>query len=501
VLAPHAEVEAAILAARRSRMLDLAEASVAAAESCRGWSEPNLMRRGLTAGATLLTLLLLVPVAVLAALTLLAVAVLVANTALKAAATIASLRRPARAPGMDFALRPAPRLPPHLPLVSILVPLYREREIAGRLVLRLQRLSYPRDRREICLALEEDDFITRRALALASLPDWMHVIEVPRGAVKTKPRALNYGLSFCRGDIVGIYDAEDAPEPDQIERVVARFAEAPPQVVCLQGVLDFYNPQQNWLARAFTIEYATWFRLVLPGLERLGLAVPLGGTTLFFRRRALLDLGRWDAHNVTEDADLGLRLARHGFRTELIATLTEEEANCQPVAWVRQRSRWLKGYAMTGFCHLRDPRALHRDLGTWRFLGAVALLLGTVLHYLLAPLLWSFWIELAGLHHPLERFFGPSTMLAAGAIFALTEATNLAIGIVGLSRSHHRGLAWWVPTMHLYFPLGTFAAWKGVAEIALRPYYWDKTAHGFSPPNRIDRPASVFRKRRRRRSG
>ena len=137
---------------------------------------------------------------------------------------------------------------------------------------------------------------------------------------------MNYALDFTNGDYVGIYDAEDAPAPDQLWKVVDAFKRAAPDVACLQGVLDFYNAKQTWLTRCFTIDYAIWFRLVLPGLVRLGLPIPLGGTTVFFRRSALEALGRWDAHNVTEDADLGLRLARRGYRCAFMPSVTEEEA-------------------------------------------------------------------------------------------------------------------------------------------------------------------------------
>ena len=138
------------------------------------------------------------------------------------------------------------------------------------------------------------------------MPDWISVIEVPQSeGPTTKPRALNYALDFCPGKIIGVWDAEDSPAPDQIEKVVMRFHSAPQNVACLQGILDYYNARANWLSRCFTIEYATWWRLVLPGIAKLGLVIPLGGTTLFFKRDILEKLGRWDAHNVTEDADLG----------------------------------------------------------------------------------------------------------------------------------------------------------------------------------------------------
>jgi hypothetical protein len=477
VLAPPAAVEAALLDIRRTALTDRAEATVEAAESCRGWNEARLRRAGYAAGALLVAATVAAPVVVLAAATGVTLLALTSATLLKLAALFAALagRREAA-----LTFRSRQRKTAAQPFVSILVPLFREREIADRLVRRLWALTWPRERLEICLVLEEDDAITREVLTRTPLPHWFRLIEVPRGSVKTKPRALNYALPFCRGDIVGIYDAEDAPDPDQIENVVERFAAAPPEVACLQGALDFYNVRDGWLTRCFTIEYASWFRVMLPGLARLGLVVPLGGTTLFFRRAALERLGGWDAHNVTEDADLGLRLARHGYRTDLIPTTTAEEANGRLWPWVRQRSRWLKGYAMTWATHMRRPRRLLRDLGWWRFLGVQVLFMGALVPYAGAPLLWSFWAVPLGFGHPLAPLLGGTGLAAAGVLFLGCEVVNVTVGVIACRLARHRGLAWWTPTMHLYFPLGAIAAWKGLGEIATRPYYWDKTAHGFS---------------------
>ena len=358
------------------------------------------------------------------------------------------------------------------------MPLDNEREIAGRLVKRLSALDYPRELLDICLVVEADDTLTRDVLARTALPRWMRQVTVPPGAVRTKPRAMNFALDFCRGSIIGVYDAEDAPEPGQIMKVVSRFAERGPSVACLQGVLDFYNARENWLARAFAIEYAAWFRIMLPGLDKMGFAVPLGGTTLFFRRTALEELGGWDAHNVTEDADLGIRLARHGYRTELMDTVTKEEANCRPWPWIKQRSRWIKGYAMTWGVHMRDPRRLYAELGLRKFLGVQFLFLGTLSQFVLAPVLWSFWLLAFGLPHPLQAVLPAWAFWGLGTVFFLAELLTIAVGMMAVADAEHRFLVKWVPTLHVYWPLASIAAIKGMAEIATRPFYWDKTRHG-----------------------
>jgi cellulose synthase/poly-beta-1,6-N-acetylglucosamine synthase-like glycosyltransferase len=410
---------------------------------------------------------------VLLALSAWAVVTLAALSALKGAALLAGLRGDGPPPASMPLATP--------PMVSLLVPLYREAAVATRLVRRLERLDYPRDRLEVLLVAEADDAVTQAALARADLPVWMRLVAAPPGRVRTKPRALNLALDLCRGAIVGVYDAEDAPAPDQLRRVVARFAARPPEVACLQGVLDFYNPRRSWLSRCFTLEYAGWFRVILPGLARLGLPVPLGGTTLFFRRAALEALGGWDAHNVTEDADLGIRLARRGLRTELVPTVTEEEATCRPLPWVRQRSRWIKGYMMTWAVHMRRPAQLWRDLGPAGFLGFQTLFLGTLSQALLAPVLWSFWLVALGAGHPVAAALPGGVLSGMMGLFLACELLNLAVALAGLRRRGGGVGALWCLTLPLYFPLAVLAAYKALWELARSPFYWDKTAHGLRP--------------------
>jgi len=316
----------------------------------------------------------------------------------------------------------------------------------------------------------------------------MRVVVVPEGQVKTKPRALNHALDYARGAIIGVYDAEDAPDPGQLKQVVERFQRSAPEVACLQGVLDYYNPRTNWLSRCFTVEYAGWFRLILPGIARLGLVVPLGGTTLFFRRNVLEELGGWDAHNVTEDADLGIRLVRHGYRTELIDTVTEEEANCRALPWIKQRSRWIKGYMMTWAVHMRRPGLLWRQLGPRAFLGFQVMFIGSIAQSLLAPLVWSFVLVTFGFDHPLFALLPPAAVWAMLAVFVLSEVANLMIGMIGLSRTRHGLSLLWVPTLKFYYPLASLAAYKALIELATRPFYWDKTSHGhFDHPHTLKR--------------
>jgi glycosyltransferase XagB len=469
-LASSRAVLTAIHARRGEQLARAAETRVAPAESCRNWPRLHQSPAAMTVIAVGLLSLLLAPLVTSLVALAFAVVSLMAIVVLKIAATIAALRAPLPGP------RPANNAIP--PVVSIIVALYREADIAPRLVRRLARLDYPAELLDVILAVESEDHITLDALANAELPPWMRVVVVPEGQVKTKPRALNHAFDHARGAIIGVYDAEDAPEPDQLTKVVERFQRSGPEVACLQGMLDYYNPRTNWLSRCFTIEYAGWFRLVLPGLARLGLVVPLGGTTLFFRREVLDRLGAWDAHNVTEDADLGIRLARHGYRTELIETVTFEEANCRPLPWIKQRSRWIKGYMMTWAVHMRQPRLLWQQLGPKGFLGFQVLFLGTIAQFLLAPLLWSFMLLPFGFDHPLYNVLPTPLLWAVALTFFLSEAANILIGALGLGRTRHGLSVLWVLTLKVYYPLASLAAYKGLIELATRPFYWDKTTHG-----------------------
>ena len=452
---------------------------VPASESCRNWGESNLLRskKILVSGMVLLCIILLFPYWALSIVMLWAAATLTLTIGIKGVGFIAQIAHTPPAP-------PSQTRGFRLPQVSVMVPLLHEQEIAGALIKRLEKLTYSKSLLEIVLVLEASDTITRATISRTQLPDWIRVVEVPVAkGLTTKLRALNYALDFCRGSIVGVWDAEDAHKPDQIEKVVTRFDQSPDNVVCLQGVLDFYNPSENWISRCFTIEYATWWRVVLPGIAKLGFVIPLGGTTLFFKRNALEQLGRWDAHNVTKDADLGVRLARHSYVTELIPTVTYEEENCRPWRWVRQRSRWLKGFIITYCVHMRDPKRLMRDLGFKRIMGLQMIFLATFSQFAFAPVLWSFWITIFGYTHPIQNVLDETAILALILLFFIAEILTIAMSMTAVCAPNRRHLMKWVLTMPLYFTLGTLASYKALYEMIVTPFYWDKTEHGVSKSN------------------
>jgi len=474
-IAPQDQIERALHRHFGAALARRAAEAVPEALSCRGFGVPGKRMVAVWPLGLALLAVLAWPATIFTALFAAAAVLAFASAALRLVSLLGMLRGPGPGPGTtteDAGRRP-------LPVISVLVPLFREGDILPSLIGRLGALDYPPELADVCLVVEAVDTATLDALRAAVLPRNFRVIVVPDGLPRTKPRALNYALNFCRGEIIGIYDAEDAPEPAQLRKVAAAFAAGPARLGCVQGRLGFYNASRNWLTRCFALEYATWFGIVLTGLSRLGLALPLGGTTCFIRRDALEAVGAWDAHNVTEDADLGLRLARKGWQTRVLDIHTGEEAVADPVTWVRQRSRWLKGLAMTWAVLMRRPFATWQELGTGSFLAAQVMTLGAFAAFLLAPVLWSYWLQLVpGLSHPAAALLPPAGQRALALGFVSAEMLNLALALAAARRSRQARLAPWAITLPFYFALATLAAFKAAVELAVAPFFWDKTPHG-----------------------
>jgi len=375
--------------------------------------------------------------------------------------------------------RPAPA--EQLPVYSVLVPLFREANVLSGLVRSLQALDYPPAKLEILLVLEAADIDTQAGVLALRLPPNFRTVMVPDRPPRTKPKALNYALQFSRGDYIVVYDAEDRPQPDQLRRALEAFRCHPPQLGCVQAQLNIYNPRASWFTRQFTVEYSALFDAILPALARLGLPVPLGGTSNHFPRETLVAAGGWDPFNVTEDADLGFRLARQGWRTAVLASTTWEEAPVSFGQWFRQRTRWLKGWMQTYLVHTRQPWRLNAELGLRGALGFHALMGGIVLSALVHPL---FYLLLA-YHAWSGELFAPAETLA-GAAFWTIALINLAAGYVmsiavGALSAWRRGqprLALSALFMPVCWLLISAAAYRALYQLATAPYLWEKTEHG-----------------------
>lgn len=368
-----------------------------------------------------------------------------------------------------------------LPPYTVLVPAYNEPEVVGDLIAAMTAIDYPAGKLQVLLLLEEDDAVTIAAAREAGLGEIVEILLVPAADPRTKPKACNYGLHFATGDVVTIFDAEDLPDPLQLRRVAVAFDRLGDDVACVQAKLAFHNGTQNMLTGWFTADYALWFNFVLPGLMRSNSPIPLGGTSNHIRRSVFDEIGAWDPYNVTEDADLGVRIAESGYRTAVLDSTTLEEANSDPINWIRQRSRWYKGYLQTWLVHVRRPVQLWRGIGTVGMLRFTTLLAGTPIIACLNMVFWLITISwLLGQPFLVEEIFPWYVYFPALISLVFGNSAVLYMNLVACRETGNSALWLACLTVPLYWLMMSVAAIKGTYQLIRNPSYWEKTFHGLS---------------------
>jgi len=382
--------------------------------------------------------------------------------------------RTGRAPKPD-----APAGP--LPIYSVLVALYKEESVAAQLVEALDRLDWPRSRLDIKLICEEDDAETIAALKALPLACEYEIVLVPVHLPRTKPKALSYALPGVRGTFVTVYDAEDRPHPGQLREAHAAFMAAPRHVICLQAPLIVTNARQSWLSALFALEYAGLFRGLLPMLSLTGLPLPLGGTSNHFRTAQLKQIGGWDPYNMTEDADLGLRLHRLGYRARVIFKPTFEEAPISLPVWLGQRTRWFKGWLQTWLVLMRRPAQLGREMGWPAFAVFQILIAGMLLSSLSHPVIVGFLVYLTwamlqdGTH--VDGWLAFWLFICDVVNIFGSYAVFVSLGFNRMTTREKRavGRRWvFVP---FYWLMMSVAAWRALLELRTSPFSWNKTPH------------------------
>ena len=368
-----------------------------------------------------------------------------------------------------------------LPVFTVLVPMYKEPAMLPMLAQALRDLDYPLGKLDIKLVLEAGDRETIEVASKLGLEGMFEIIRVPPSLPQTKPKACNFALQFARGEYLVIYDAEDRPEPDQLRKVIATFRKSSPNTACLQCSLSYFNAGENWLTRMFTLDYGLWFDQMLSGLDRLNIPIPLGGTSNHFKIDVLRELHGWDPFNVTEDADLGIRLTQKGYRVGIVDSTTFEEASCHAGNWIRQRSRWMKGYMQTLLVHTRRPLHFMHTIGPLGFLGFVFLIGGTVLSGLLSPVFWLLYMAwviaaISGLDAVFPQpllFLSLFNLLAGnGALIFLNMLAPIRRGWLNLIPYSLTAFGYWV--------ILSIATYRGLWQLLRNPFYWEKTHHGVS---------------------
>lgn len=368
-----------------------------------------------------------------------------------------------------------------LPVYSILCPLYKEGKILPHFLRSLEKLDWPKDKLDVILLLEEDDTETYQVASQIKLPDYIRVITVPASEPKTKPKACNFGLGLAKGEYLVIFDAEDRPDPNQLKKAYLAFQNVKDDVVCLQAKLNYYNPHQNLLTRFFTAEYSLWFDVILTGLQSINTVIPLGGTSNHFKTSILRDLKGWDPFNVTEDCDLGVRLFKSGYKTAIFDSTTFEEANSNLKNWIRQRSRWIKGYMQTFLVHMRNPFQFIKDHGIHAFI--FQLVIGIRISFMLInPILWVMTIA----YFTLYEFVGPTIESFYPSVVFYMAVSSLIIGnfmyiysyMIGLAKKGHWSLIKYIPLVPVYWLLASIASVIALYQLISKPHYWEKTHHG-----------------------
>jgi cellulose synthase/poly-beta-1,6-N-acetylglucosamine synthase-like glycosyltransferase len=370
-----------------------------------------------------------------------------------------------------------------LPVYTIIAALYREAASVSGLLTAIEKFDYPREKLDVILAVEADDRDTHAAIAAARSRLPITIVPVPAQGPRTKPKALNVALPFARGGFTVIYDAEDRPDPGQLRSALRALRASSGDLACVQARLCIDNTADSWLTRYYTAEYAGQFDVFLPGLTALRLPLPLGGSSNHFHTATLREIGAWDAFNVTEDADLGIRLARFGYRADIIASTTYEEAPARAGPWIRQRTRWFKGWIQTWLVHMRQPRQLLRDLGLPGFLVFQLMVGGNVLAALVHPFFLAGLIYSIASGHEIWRGDN-ATVAILGALYGSTAVigylSSAFLGWLGLMRRGLSGAAWGLTLTPLHWLLLSWAAWRALYQFAVAPYAWEKTEHGLA---------------------
>jgi cellulose synthase/poly-beta-1,6-N-acetylglucosamine synthase-like glycosyltransferase len=368
-----------------------------------------------------------------------------------------------------------------LPVYTVLVPVYKEPEVVHQLIDGLKNIDYPQHKLDVMLLLEEDDVKTLQAARDARPPANWRFIVVPNRQPRTKPKACNYGLTFARGEYLVIYDAEDIPEPTQLKMAVCAFRKNPPDYVCFQAALNYFNATENVLTRMFTLEYSYWFDYLIPGLDRLRLPIPLGGTSNHFDVAKLRTLGGWDPFNTTEDADLGIRASAEKYRVGFINSTTFEEANADIGNWIRQRSRWVKGYMQTFLVYWRHPVELIRTIGFKNFLAFNLFVGGTPLTFLASPPLWALFVYwLITRSHAVEPLFPDAVLYLALANLLIGNFLGIYLNMIAIYLRKNYALMPFALLNPIYWLFHSIAAYKALGQLFTKPFYWEKTQHGIS---------------------
>jgi glycosyltransferase XagB len=362
---------------------------------------------------------------------------------------------------------------------TVIIPLYQEAEVMGQIYSAMTSLRYPKDKLRFIITVERYDEETKSALRQYNFPEHFQILELPDVKPKTKPKALNVALKEVTSEYLVIYDAEIVPDPDQLKKAAWAFHQHS-ELAAFQTRLDHYNPEHNIITSLFNSEFSAYYDILLPGLKTMNVPFPLSGHSVHFKVKALQDAGGWDPYNVTEDVDLGVRLWRFGYRYGVLDSLSSEEATTSLSTWIKQRTRWMKGFLQTAIVHLRSPRTLMRELGgLWTFVAFVFIVPASTIFNLLnllfiaLTLVWIIWEPVI-----IQGFY-------TGPILYITYFTTICgvfismyISLYALYHRKRYSIVQYAYLSPLYWGLLSVAALRAMYQLFTNPTSWEKTRHG-----------------------
>lgn len=368
-----------------------------------------------------------------------------------------------------------------LPIYTIHLPVFKESEVIQKLVWNLNSLDYPIEKLDAKLLIESDDDMTYNAIREMKFPTNFEPVIIPYAQPKTKPKACNYGLYFSKGKYLTIYDAEDIPDSDQLKQTYKLFNKLPENYIAIQCALNYFNKSENFLTKMFTLEYSYWFDYMLPGLDSLNIPIPLGGTSNHFKFDKLMELGGWDGFNVTEDADLGLRCYAKDYKITVLDSTTYEEANNEFFNWIRQRSRWIKGYMQTYLVHMRNPIKLYKSIGSRGFFGFQFFIGGTVFTFLTYPVLLLFLLIYICFKTKWIELLFPDWLIIISLInFTAGNLIMIYTNMIAIFKRSSYSLIIYAIANPVYWLMHSISAYKGLHQLITKPFYWEKTNHGLT---------------------
>jgi cellulose synthase/poly-beta-1,6-N-acetylglucosamine synthase-like glycosyltransferase len=366
-----------------------------------------------------------------------------------------------------------------LPVYTIIIPLYQEADVIPQIMKAMSSIDYPTDKLDVIITLEAYDHETKEAIDAAHPPAYFRTLILPDVVPKTKPKALNVAFLEAKGEFLVIYDAEIVPDGDQLKKAYLAFRRHR-DIACLQTYLDHYNANQNWLTRLFNAEFSFHYDLFLPGLQHKDYALPLSGHSTHFRSNVLAKVGAWDPYNLTEDCDIGIRLFRKGYRTDIIDSHSTEEATSTVGAWIAQRSRWMKGFIQTSIVHLRHPIRLKKELGSWtKFAIFLIVVPGSVLMNILNLFYWALlgmWVFTRSAE--IQALFPGPVLYVSIFCFAVGNFLFMYLNLLGLYRRQRYGLVKYGLLFFFYWLMLGYAAVRACVHLIAKPYQWEKTKHG-----------------------